>query len=113
MWAVEANALYGDHYETAGKRVEHIGNNVTLQFTDMNFEHGVRQLTITGRCQRNNTIHVRFVNDGEEIRQIVEFPKSDEYISRTYEMEPVQGVHDVNFVFLPGSEFDFESIQFS
>ena len=113
LWAVEANALYGDHYETTGKRVEHIGNNVTLQFTGMNFEHGVRQLTITGRCHRNNTIHVRFVNDGEEIQQIVEFPQSDEYLSRTFEMEPVQGAYDVNFVFLPGSEFDFESLEFS
>lgn len=112
LWAAEADTLYGDHYEMAGERVERIGNNVTLQFTDMNFEKGVKELTITGRCQRSNTIHVRFVNAQGEVRQIVEFPESGEYLSRTFEMEPVQGVYDVNFVFLPGSEFDLESFQF-
>lgn len=31
---------------------------------------------------------------------------------RTFEIEPVCGVWDVSFVFLPGSSFDFYQVQF-
>lgn len=112
--AKEADAVYGDSFCLTDTAVEGIGNNVSLVFTDMDFGEGTEEITIKGRApQGNNTIHVRFFNGQEEMKQIVEFVKTDEYVEQSFALEPVCGKWDVTFVFLPGSCFDFEWLNFS
>ncbi len=114
LMAKEADAIYGDSFEMTAAAVEKIGNNVSLVYTNMNFGEGADRLTIKGRApQGKNTIHVRFFNGGEEIKQIVEFEQSADYEEQQFELEPVKGCWDVTFVFLPGSCFDFEEFVFS
>lgn len=114
LLAKEADAIYGDSFRRTETAVEQIGNNVSLVYTGMDFSEGVDRLTIRGRAlQGDNTIHVRFYNGEEEIKQIVEFKQSAEYREQSFELEEVRGKFDVTFVFLPGSCFDFEEFLFS
>lgn len=114
LMAGEADGVFGDSFEKNGGRVEGIGNNVFLEFADMDF--GTRDITgiaIKGRAHNgSNTIHIRFYNGVEEKKQIVEFPESEEYMLQQFDLEPVSGKWEVSFVFLPGSHFDFESFRF-
>ncbi|MDE7284263.1 MAG: glycoside hydrolase family 2, partial [Lachnospiraceae bacterium] len=112
--AGEADAVYGDSYVRNGSAIEGIGNNVTLEFTDMDFgEKTIKGIAIKGRAVNGvNTIHLRLYNGVDEIKQIVEFEESEEYILKEFDLEPVNGKWDVSFVFLPGSNFDFAHFQF-
>lgn len=114
LMAGDADGVFGDSFEKNGGRVEGIGNNVFLEFADMDF--GTRDITgiaIKGRAHNgSNTIHIRFYNGTEEIKQIVEFPEGGEYTVQEFSLEPVSGKWEVSFVFLPGSNFDFESFRF-
>lgn len=114
LWAGEADAVYGDSFIRAGKAVEEIGNNVSLVFEDMNFpEEGTGSIVIKGRAKKgSNTIHVRFFDGKEEIKQIVEFPASRDYEEHCFTLNRVKGSWEVTFVFLPGSCFDFEWFRF-
>lgn len=114
LMAGEADGVFGDSFEKNGGRVEGIGNNVFLEFADMDF--GTRNITgiaIKGRANNgSNTIHIRFYNGVEEKKQIVEFPECEEYTLQQFDLEPVSGKWTVSFIFLPGSNFDFERFQF-
>ncbi|MCM1263106.1 MAG: DUF4982 domain-containing protein [Butyrivibrio sp.] len=112
--AGEADAVYGDSFVRNGTKIEGIGNNVTLEFTEMDFGgRSVKGIAIDGRAVGGvNTIHVRMYNGAEEIKQIVEFPESSEYGVQEFALEPVSGKWNVAFVFLPGSNFDFANFRF-
>ncbi|MDE5931118.1 MAG: glycoside hydrolase family 2, partial [Lachnospiraceae bacterium] len=112
--AGEADAVYGDSFSRVGSAIERIGNNVSLVFREMDFgETPATGIAIKGRAGNGaNTIHVRFANETEEIKQIVEFPESQEPVEVEFALEPVGGKWEVTFVFLPGSCFDFDSFRF-
>lgn len=112
--AADASAVYGDSFRMTDGCVEEIGNNVSLEFKDMDFgERKAGKLVIFGRARKgSNTIHVRFFHGTEESKQIVEFPQSEDYISQEFTIEPVMGNVTVTFVFMPGSCFDFSAFQF-
>lgn len=116
LYAAEYNKLYGDTFTVTADAVEGIGNNVSLEFENMDFgEKGFGQITICGRTKLpENTIHIRFFNeDGESVNQLVEFPHSEEYKEVTFPLQSVAGNTRVGFVFLPGCDFDFKWFCFS
>lgn len=105
--------LYGDDYTVEGERIVNIGNNVVIGFKGIDFGEGVTKITVTGRTDNElNSIQLRTVKDGVQKTQLLEFRKSPEYGARTFDIEPLTGINDVSFVFLPGSKFDFESFRF-
>ncbi len=112
--AASADHLYGDSFRMGKDDVEEIGNNVSLEFTEMDFgTTGAGSLMICGRAPKGgNTIHVRFYDGHSENKQIVEFTESSEYVKREFSLVPVKGTVTVTFVFMPGSCFDFRSFQF-
>lgn len=112
--AIDADAIYGDSFTKKSFTVEEIGNNVSLLFEAMDFkDRAISSLTIKGRALKaGNTIHVRFYNGQEEMKQIVEFTQCAEWEEQSFSLEPVCGKWDVSFVFLPGSCFDFEWFYF-
>jgi beta-galactosidase len=112
--ALENNNIYGDTFRKSEEAIEHIGNNVTLVFDQMDFgSEGFRKLIICGRSHiERNTIHVRFKSDEGNVNQIAEFDYSKEYVEREFELTPVKGMQQVNFIFLPGSDFDFKWFRF-
>jgi beta-galactosidase len=107
--------IYGDTFTLMEDAIENIGNNVTIEFENMNFgEEGSSKLVINGRSNNDkNTINIRFSNDQGSEKQIVEFPFSEDYIEKEFILEPVKGNKKVSFEFLPGSNFDFKNFRFS
>ena len=74
---------------------------------------GTSKLVIRGRAPKSdNTIHVRFADVNGEIKNIIEFKKSEDVTECEFEFDKIKGMKDVSLVFMPGSYFDLESIEF-
>ena len=112
--AASADDIYGDDFKINGKAVTGIGNNVSLVFKEMDFGNdGTSKLVIKGRAPKSdNTIHVRFADVNGEIKNIIEFKKSEDVTECEFEFDKIKGMKDVSLVFMPGSYFDLESIEF-
>ena len=114
LYAAENDRIYGDSYTPAGDAVEGIGNNVTLEFENMDFgDTGFSRLVICGRSRNDvNTIHIHFVSPDEDIVRIVEVPYSEDYMEHEFTLDSIKGMRKVCFTFLPGSSFDFKWFRF-
>lgn len=114
LMTAENDGLYGDEYTVDGTGLVGIGNNVVINYNEMDFKNGTTKITICGRTPNDvNTIQLRYNNDdGIQQTQLLEFPNSPEYIEKTFDLSEIIGVKDVSFVFLPGSNFDFKWFKF-
>jgi len=111
--AAECDGIYGDTFTVQQKSIEGIGNNVSLEFLDMDFgPGGINKILMCGRAPIDNTIHIRFSGNDVENNQIIEFKQSDDYQEKEFDLKPVTGIQKVSFVFLPGSNFDFGWFRF-
>ncbi len=114
--ALDANDIVGDTFEKTCDAVEKIGNNVNLDFADMDFgSKKAGKLVICGKSDiENNTINLKFfAKDGSSTTQVIEFSHTDGYEEKTFEIKPVTGsMQKVSFVFLPGCRFDFKWFRF-
>ncbi len=112
--AAENNMINGDSYDIEGTAVNNIGNNTDIEFKNMDFgEKGCSRIVICGRSHNPvNTIHVRFTSAEGNVNQIVEFPYSEDAVELTFPLTPMYGMQKVNFIFLPGSKFDFKYFRF-
>lgn len=114
--ALDADDVVGDSFIKAEAAVERIGNNVNLDFANMNFgENKATTITICGKSNtENNTINVKFFNeDGSVSTQVIEFPHTEDYEEKSFNIQSVTGANKVSFVFLPGCNFDFKWFRFS
>ncbi len=102
---------YGDSFVRTADAIEQIGNNVSLEFNDMDFgTNESDSIVICGRTPlHQNTIQLRFSN-GET--QVLPFPYSEEYREIRFPIQNVTGEQKVTFVFLPGCNFDFKWFRF-
>lgn len=113
VYATEYNMITGDSYDEQADGIYSIGNNVDIEFTNMNFKEGIKAVSITGRSHiPSNPVHVRFHGENGDINQICEFPANDEITTISFPLESVSGENKVNFIFMPGSKFDFVSFKF-
>lgn len=111
--AADHQMITGDSFEIQNNAVYNIGNNVDIEYTGMDFSKGVSSVIITGRAKNHpDHIHIRFFKDGEIIKQLVEFPQSDEICTMTFPIEGFSGKGNIHFIFLPGTCFDLESFRF-
>lgn len=114
--ALDAETIVGDTFTKTSETVEGIGNNVNLDFANMDFgAEGTTKLTICGKSNTdNNTINVKFFNsDGTQTTQVVEFAHTENYEEKTFDLQKITGKNQVSFVFLPGCNFDFKWFKFS
>lgn len=111
----ERTTLYGDSFTVAGETIEQIGNNVTIGFEHMNFtEQSATGITICSRSPLTKSpVQLRFKTDAGDSVQVVEVPGGSEYVEQTFEIEPLSGEGTVEFIFMPGSNFDFAWFQFA
>ena len=115
LWALDANDIVGDTFHKTEIAVEGIGNNVNLDFANMNFgDKKAKKLTICGKSNtENNTINVKFFcEDGKNSTQVIEFAHTDDYEEKTFNIAEVSGNQKISFVFLPGCNFDFKWFKF-
>lgn len=113
--AAECSKLYGDRFTREEKAIVGIGNNVNIEYDNMDFgREGAAALTIVGRTPlAGNTIHVIFTDEaGNSERRILEVKGTVGYTEQTFEIAPIYGKGKIEFVFLPGSDFDMEAFQF-
>ena len=111
--AGDHDIIHGDTFKVVDGSVMGIGNNVFIDYFDMDFARGTREIVITGRTRHDNdTIRIWFeLDDGNTIQEIVEFPYSDEIISVAHGLPDIRGKGKIQFRFLPGCDFDFESFR--
>lgn len=110
--ASEFDSISGDNYVIDKNSVNKIGNNVTLRFDNMNFgEKGATTITIKGRTPLDkNPIHIHFTKDGKMETEIVEFLYNSE--EQKFDITRLTGNGTIEFIFMPGSNFDFEYFLF-
>ncbi len=110
----ENTSIYGDTFTIEKEAITGIGNNVTIVFENMDFgEKGATKLTVCGKSRLPmNTIHVRFNTENGDVNEVAEFAGAEEYTERSFSIPKVTGKTTVNFVFLPGCEFDFKWFRF-
>lgn len=111
--AADSDKIYGDDFAVNGCCVENIGNNVVLDFGIMDFTDGTERLVICGRTPNSvNTIQLRYVENGVNKTQLLEFEQAYEYTEKVFAIDKICGKAEVSFMFMPGSKFDFESFRF-
>jgi beta-galactosidase len=109
IYASENDEIYGDNYLINERRIENIGNNVILKYNALDFgSDGVNKLIISGFAPKGNSISMKF----NEQTHMIEFAKSGEYQTQEFWVANPKGINDVSFVFLPGSDFNFEWFKF-
>lgn len=112
--ASDIDRIYGDAFCRTDNAITGIGNNVTIEYTDMDFgDETSAVIEITGRSPiAKNTIHVRTSNGTEEAINIAEFTYSEDYTTKCFPINVLSGSQTVTLLFLPGSNFDLKSIRF-
>ncbi|MBQ8800640.1 MAG: DUF4982 domain-containing protein [Lachnospiraceae bacterium] len=107
-------SIYGDTFTVEEDAITGIGNNVTIVFEEMEFgEAGTTKVTICGKSKLPmNSIHIRFNTENGDINEVAEFAGAEEYTERVFTLPKVTGKATVNFVFLPGCDFDFKWFRF-
>lgn len=113
-YAAECDHIYGDTFTIMDHRVEGIGNNVSLEFGNMDFTGvGAGKLVLCGRSRIDkNTIRISFSGCEGENTQLVDFTQSSGYEERVFELSRVEGLRKVTILFLPGCNFDFGWFRF-
>lgn len=111
---LECDAYYGDHVSKEPWGMADIGNNVSFTFNAMNFDQGVSGIEICGRSLNDsNTIRIQTKCDGQSHNQVVEFGYTDDFVVKQFELKAFDGECSLEFIFLPGSHFDFKWFRFN
>ena len=113
--AASSDSLYGDHYRVNGDAVENIGNNVTIEYREMDF--GPQGTDAVVLCWRSallqNAIQIVFTDAATTIRVVIEADTAPEYREHTFALgQTITGKKTVSFVFMPGCSLDLRSIRF-
>lgn len=112
--ACDNSNIRGDSFTETADAIEKIGNNVFMDFDGFDFTRGIKSITVKGRTRNaNDSVHLRIIGSNKEIKEILEFTKSGEYVEKTFEIGSIEGIADVKFDFLPGCDFDFMSFKFN
>lgn len=119
LYAGENSYVYGDAFkacdgEDGKSAIEQIGNNVTIGFEQMDFgEAGAHEIKLESRSPLPlSTVQLRFKTEEKEHVQAIQVPGSAEYTEHILEIEPLFGIGTVEFIFMPGSNFDMKWFRF-
>ncbi|MCC8104016.1 MAG: DUF4982 domain-containing protein [Clostridiales bacterium] len=119
--ALDCISVYGDCFTQDGEWVRGIGNNVTLDFGEMDFgEAGAGQITIAGYTPLEKNSIVLRVEATEPDETAAEAVSGDRFVleyaggqsEQTFAVGPIRGKKKVSFVFLPGCQYDFHWFRF-
>ena len=110
----DCDEYYGDDFIKEDWGFKNIGNNTSFKFNKLNFDKEIRYIDINGKSNTdNNTIRVQFtLENGTKTINNLEFKYSDNFEIQTFEIKPIIGIAQVEFIFLPGSNFDFKWFKF-
>ena len=111
--AADCDLIHGDSFRIDGGRVLGIGNNVFMDFTGIDLVHGAAAIELTGRTRHDlDSVHVAFASDeGTVYGTVMEFERSDDFITLRQELPELTGSLTLKIFFLPGCDFDLESVR--
>lgn len=115
LYGAECSRVYGDSFLVESRAITGIGNNVTIIYENMDFgEEGAGRVTLWGRSPLpGNTIHLHFTDSqGEMAARVLEVPGTADYEPQSFSIEPLTGKGTLELIFLPGSNYDLEAVQF-
>jgi beta-galactosidase len=107
--------IYGDSYSVKPHSIEHIGNNVTIGFNDMDFgESGAKSIEVCKRNKQKNSFQIIITDEtNTEAKTMIEAPQAMEYTAKSFNLaKTAKGKNKVSLVFLPGCDIDIEWIHF-
>ncbi len=111
--ALDASSITGDSFTRTKSCVKNIGNNVSLEFSNMDFGgQKAEKITICGNSPIQNNIELVITDESKSIRTSLHFQKTKGTESQSFDIESLSGKTTVSFIFLPGSNFDFEWFKF-
>ncbi len=106
--AAHNDLVHGDTFTVTGDAICGIGNNVFIDFEDMDFTRGIAAIELTGRTRHDNdSVHMYIVSGDNEVRTIIEFPFAEDITTVRQKVADFRGKATVKFCFLPGCDFDF------
>lgn len=125
LWGAECSRVYGDSFKVESRAITGIGNNVTVVYENMDFgSEGAGRVTLWGSSPLpHNTIHIHFTDEsGEMTSRVLEVTglgvgdssdhETRQYDPQTFIIERLRGKGTVELIFLPGSNYNLESLQF-
>ncbi|MBR6308253.1 MAG: DUF4982 domain-containing protein [Lachnospiraceae bacterium] len=111
--AVSFSNIAGDTYNVGIDAITSIGNNVAIEYDDMDFKDGLSKIIIRGRSHNEKTsIHILYVEDEVVRRDLAEIPYSEDYETFEIDLPDIHTNGKINLVFLPGSNFDLKEFKF-
>lgn len=111
--AVICSRITGDSFKINEDMIERIGNNVSIEYNDMNFDKGLSSITICGRSNNEKTsVHLLFTDSVNSEQQMVEIPFSKDIQEHKLPLQNTFMNGKVTLVFLPGSDFDLKWFKF-
>lgn len=112
--ALDADAIYGDSFTKSAEGVLDIGNNVSLEYGNMDFGDCTRAvIAIDGATPLDeNPITIRVTSAaGETVTSLATFAGKGR-CTQTFPVDVPGGLCTVSFVFLPGTQFDLYHFTF-
>ncbi len=112
--AASYDSIFGDSFKVEGTAVNSIGNNVCLAFDNMDFgDNGAGTIVIEGKTPlKEMTIRLQFTNKKGEA-DVQSFSVTGGQNVHTCSIKRLKGQGKIEFVFLPGTQFDFASFMFT
>ncbi|MGM0123369.1 beta-galactosidase [Enterococcus sp. AZ194] len=114
-YAIANDEIYGDSFIITKDEIREIGNNVTITFNEFDFgEKGAKGIEIFGNTlKKSNSIQLKISTSLSEERYLIDVKRSEESKIETYVFpKPIKGKCTIEFIFLPGSNFNFEWFKF-
>ncbi len=107
------SSVTGDSFRRTENAVLDIGNNVTLTFNDIDLSEGASNIRIFGKTDLDKcSIHLHLESEEGTKAEILEFTARDKgYMD--FALDSLKGKGRLEFIFLPGSRFDFLGFRFS
>ena len=105
--------IYGDEFEVSGSRVINIGTTLlsTLARLILRTAHQ-RSRSVGSTPNEINAVQLRYNADGTQKTTLVNFKQSAEYTAQTFDIDKISGKTQLSFVFMPGTDFNFDSFKF-
>jgi len=113
--AADCDAVYGDNFTMNGGAIEGIGNNVVIEFREMDFgPEGTEKVSLCWRSKlQKNAVQIVFAGDEEEQRVLIEADAAPSYREREFALgRRITGRKTVSFIFLPGCSLDLKQLRF-
>jgi beta-galactosidase len=110
----ECDSRYGDGFAEESWGFSGIRNNVVLVFHGMDFDEPANRVILCGRTDLDHNPILLQGTDSKGTRQVqtLEFTRSTWFEPRLFHLDPLEGELMIEFIFLPGSHFDFQWFRF-